>query len=226
MAETSRSGDLPYLFQPQKLNLILFILLYVFNNIINLIRLVMKKYLLLFGIMLGFVLPSTGQVSHDWNVNDREPVINETIAKEKIPAAILSAFEKKFDINSPATWSKFPYALKEYGWVYDVGASDVKLDRYIVKTKIGKDREFWAVYSSTGDLIESRETSTDAAIPPTVREAFINSQYKDWQIVGTKEIIKFYHDHDESSVEQHFRLTVQKDDVKRSISFNFQGSSN
>ncbi len=186
----------------------------------------MKKLLISFGALLGLLLPSVAQVSHDWNVNDRDPVINETITKEKVPAVILSAFDKKFDINSPATWSKFPYALKEYGWVYDVGASDIKLNRYLVKMKTDKGHEFWAVYAANGDLVESKETSTDVAIPPSVREAFANSQYKDWKIVGTREIIKYYHDHDEKSVEQHFRITVQKEDVKRSISFNYQGSAN
>jgi len=197
-----------------------------FNNTINLIRCVMKKIIFTFAALLGFVLPSMAQVAHDWNSNDREPVINETITREAIPAAIMSAFEKKFDINAPATWSKFPYALKEYGWVYDVGAADVQLDRYVVKMKLGNNHEFWAVYTAEGDLVESRETSIDVPIPPSVREAFVNSQYKDWKIIGSKEVIKFYHDHNENSVEQHFRITVQKDDIKRSISFNYQGSAN
>lgn len=186
----------------------------------------MKKIIISVVTLLGFVLPSVAQVSHDWNVNDRNPVINETITKEKVPAVILSAFDQKFDLNTPATWSKFPYALKEYGWVYDVGASDIKLNRYLVKMKTDRGSEFWAVYAANGDLIESRETSNDVAIPPSVREAFAKSQYKDWQIVGTREIIKFYHDQNENSVEQHFRITVQKDDIKRSISFNYQGSAN
>ena len=60
-------------------------------------------------------------------------------------------------------------------------------------------------------------------LPPAhVLAALAKSQYKDWAIVGNKEIIRFYHDRNNSSVEQHFRLTVQKDNVKRSISFNFQ----
>jgi hypothetical protein len=56
-------------------------------------------------------------------------------------------------------------------------------------------------------------------------EKFQNSQYKDWKIVGSKEVIKYYHDHNNSSVEQHFRITVEKDNVKRGISFNWQGEN-
>jgi hypothetical protein len=44
--------------------------------------------------------------------------------------------------------------------------------------------------------------------------------------VGNKEIIKYYHDNDFTSVEQHVRVTVEKDNVKRSISFNDQATSN
>jgi hypothetical protein len=44
--------------------------------------------------------------------------------------------------------------------------------------------------------------------------------------VGDKEIIRYYHDHDVKNVEQHFRLTVEKDGVKKSVSFNFQSKDN
>jgi hypothetical protein len=73
--------------------------------------------------------------------------------------------------------------------------------------------------------VETRELTKDLAIPRYIQEELANSKYKDWTVVGNKEIIKFYHDHDFSSVEQHFRITVEKDNVKRSISFNYQGNS-
>jgi hypothetical protein len=172
---------------------------------------------------MGFVLPSVAQVSHDFNSNDREPGPVATITKDQVPVAVQVAFKKEFSLNDPLTWSRFPFALKEYGWVYDEGASDVKLDRYLVQMKTNKGNELDAVYSASGDLIESREVSTNIAIPPTVMEAFTKSQYKDWNIVGNKEIIRYYHDHNNSSVEQHIRLNVEKDGVKRAISFNYQG---
>jgi hypothetical protein len=90
-------------------------------------------------------------------------------------------------------------------------------------TKDGHD--LWAVYTAKGELVESREASSNIAMPANVIDALSKSQYKDWKVVGDKEIIRFYHDHDNSSVEQHFRVTVQKDNVKRSISFNFQGAT-
>jgi hypothetical protein len=88
--------------------------------------------------------------------------------------------------------------------------------------KTSKGDDFWAVYSANGELIETREISNDVALPHDVQVKLANSKYKDWTLVGNKEIIRFYHDHDFSSVEQHYRVTVEKDKVKRSISFNYQ----
>lgn len=183
----------------------------------------MKKLLFLVLVFSGFVLPILAQVDHDYNVNDRVPLVNATITRDQVPAAVIKAAQTQFDLNNPATWSKFPYALKEYGWVYDVGASDIKLDRYEVQMKTKNGHDLSAVYTDKGELVESRETSKDVALPSNVQLALSNSQYKDWKVVGDKEIIRFYHDHDNASVEQHFRITVEKDNVKRSISFNFQG---
>jgi hypothetical protein len=184
----------------------------------------MKKLLVLILVFSGFVFPLVAQVDHDYNVNDRVPIVNTTITKDQVPAAVLKAAQTQFDMSNPTTWSKFPYALKEYGWVYDVGASDIKLDRYEVTMKNKQGHDLWAVYSANGELVESREIANDVAIPANVQKELANSQYKDWKIVGDKEIIKYYHDQNKTSVEQHFRLTVEKDNVKRSISFNFQGN--
>jgi hypothetical protein len=112
--------------------------------------------------------------------------------------------------------------------VYDIGASDIMLDRYEVQMKSKEGHDLWAVYTANGELVESREAAKDVAVPTKIQKELANSQYKDWKIVGNKEIIKYYHDHSNStsSVEQHFRLTVEKDNVRRSISFNYQGGRN
>jgi hypothetical protein len=185
----------------------------------------MKKFLVSLLALSGFLFPLLAQVDHDYNPNDRDAIVNATITKDQVPAAVLKAVNVQFNLNNPLTWSKFPYALKEYGWVYDVGASDLKLDRYEVtmKTKTGDD--LWAVYSADGNLITTREMSPNIALPANVQESLAKSQYKDWTVVGNKEIIRYYHDRNASSVEQHFRVTVQKDNVKKSISFNYQNTA-
>jgi hypothetical protein len=184
----------------------------------------MKKFIsIVLGIM-GFVLPSFGQ-SHDFNLNDREPVITAVISKDQVPAAVVNAVNVQFNKDNPLTWSKFPYALKEYGWVYDVGQGNLNLDHFEVTMKTTSGSDLWAVYTSKGELVESREMSTNMKIPTAVMDEFSKSKYKDWTITGNKEIIRCYHDHNNSSVEQHIRLTVEKDGVKRSISFNWQGTN-
>jgi hypothetical protein len=185
----------------------------------------MKKLLVSVLAFFGLLFPILAQVDHDYNVNDRVPIVNATITKEQVPAAVLKAAQTQLDLSNPATWSKFPYALKEYGWVYDVGASDIKLERYEVTMKNKEGHDLWAVYKADGELVESREASKDVAMPANVQLALAKSQYKDWKVVGDKEIIRFYHDNGNTSVEQHFRLTVEKDNVKRTISFNFQGNN-
>jgi hypothetical protein len=184
----------------------------------------MKKLLMTSLVLTALGLPMLAQVDHDYNLNDRVPIASATITKEQVPAAVLKAVNTEFDKNKPETWSKFPFALKEYGWVYDAGASSLKLDRYEVTMKTSTGNELWAVYDPQGNLVETREMSTNIPMPRSVQEALANSQYKDWKVVGNKEIIRYYHDHSKSSAEQHFRVTVEKDNVKRGISFNDQAS--
>ncbi|HEY5470797.1 MAG TPA: hypothetical protein VIK07_09765 [Bacteroidales bacterium] len=185
----------------------------------------MKKLFFSGLALIAFLLPTLGQ-DHDFNTNDAIPVVNTKITKEQIPAAVVKAFNTKFNISEPQTWSKFPFALKEYGWVYDIGAADLKPERYLVNYNTKNGDDFSAVYSAAGNLIESREASKNVPMPVSVQEALSKSKYKDWAVVGDKEIIRYYIDNDVNNVEQHFRVTVQKDNVKRSISFNYQAVGN
>lgn len=183
---------------------------------------VMKRIIFSLIFTGALTVPMIAQVDHDHNVNDMVPVVNATITKDQVPAAVLKAVNNQFDKNNVLTWSRFPYALKEYGWVYDVGASEIPLNRFEVTMKTNKGDDFWAVYNADGELIETREMSTNIPLPPSVQEKLSKSQYKDWNVVGNKEIIRYYYDNNMASVEQHFRITVEKDKVKRSISFNNQ----
>jgi len=187
----------------------------------------MKKLLFAFSALVAMVYSLPAQVAHDYSAFDREPVITATLTKDQVPPAVLNAVSVQFDKSNPVTWSKFPYALKEYGWVYDIGAENLNLDHYQVVMKTNKGNDLWAVYTNQGELVETREVSSNTAVPPSVMENFLKSQYKDWKIVGNKEIIRFYHDHslERSKVEQHFRITVEKDGTIRSISFIWQGTN-
>jgi hypothetical protein len=182
----------------------------------------MKKLLFTGVALLLFAVPIMAQVDHDYNPNDVVPKPGPNLSKEQVPASVVKAASTDFDLAKPDTWTKFPFALKEYGWVYDKAASDVKPDRYEVSMKATNGDDLYAVYSAEGVLIATREVNENAPVPASVLAELANSQYKDWKIVGNKEIIKYYHD--KNSVEQHFRVTVEKGNVKRSISFNYQAN--
>ena len=63
----------------------------------------MKKFLTIL-ILVAFGLPLIAQdIDHDYNPNDRVPIVNATITKEQIPAAVLKAVNKQFDKNDPIT---------------------------------------------------------------------------------------------------------------------------
>jgi hypothetical protein len=183
----------------------------------------MKKLLYTGFAILMFSIPTMGQVDHDYNPNDKVPVTGAYLKKDQVPASVMKALYTDFSLNDPLTWTKFPYALKEYGWVYDsAGTSDIKPDRYQVSMKTNSGHDLYAVYSSDGILIATREISVDVPLPLSVKQKLAKSIYKDWAIVGNKEIIKYFHD--KKYVEQHIRVTVAKDNVRRTLSFNYRAT--
>ncbi len=183
----------------------------------------MKKSVYTVIILLALTINVIGQVDHDYNPNDVVPATGSTISPTQVPISVINAMKVDFKLDDPGTWTKFPYALKEYGWVYDKDASSVKPDRYEVTMKKADGTDLFAVYSKEGTLIATREIFVNRPLPESVKEKLANSIYKDWAVVGNKEIIKYYYD--KNSVEQHYRITVTKDNVKRSISFNFQANA-
>ena len=185
----------------------------------------MKKLVITLLVFAAFSFPMLAQIDHDVNPNDVEiPETTMKLDQKDIPASVLKAEKTDFNLQNPATWTKFPYALHEYGWVYDKAASDVKPDRYQVTMKALDGNKLNAVYSADGNLIATREESTNIPIPAHVMQSILNSKYKDWKVVGDRQIIKYFHD--KKSVEQHFRVTLSNGTEERTVSFNYQGKVN
>jgi hypothetical protein len=183
----------------------------------------MKKLFYIGFALLVFAIPTMGQIDHDYNPNDKIPATGANLKKDQVPASVMKALSTDFNLSDPQTWTKFPYALKEYGWVYDsAGTSDIKPDRYQISMKTNSGHDLYAVYSAEGVLIATREVSVDVTLPLSVKQKLAKSIYKDWSIVGNKEIIKYFHD--KKYVEQHIRVTVAKDNVKRTLSFNYRAT--
>jgi hypothetical protein len=180
----------------------------------------MKKFLVSVIALSGFLFPLLAQVDHDARENDIIPVESLTLKKEQIPQAIVKAVAVDFATGQPVTWGKFPFNLENYGWVVNNDVTGQKPDHYEVLIKAKDGSDVYAVYTADGTIIESRSMYKNIPIPTEVTASLAKSQYKDWTIVGDKELIKYYKDR--KNVEEHFRLTVQKNNVKRSISFNYK----
>jgi len=179
----------------------------------------MKKLWFVWLALTAFSLPSFAQETD--NVSAPYEVIvpdkGFTLKKSQVPASVLEARNTDFKMNDPVTWTKFPYSLKDYGWEYD--ASD-KVDYYKVSMRAANNKMIYAVYSAKGDLIATKEETTNAELPSYVLESFSKSKYKDWQIIGNKEIIKFYNT--KNSVQQVIRLEIKKGSQVKHINFNYE----
>jgi len=181
---------------------------------------VMKKLFVSVLAFLGFLFPLLSQVDHDYSITDKIPVETLTLKKEQIPPAIIKAVTSDFSTGQALTYGKFPFVLENYGWVINKDAAGEKPDHYEVLIKANDGSDVYAVYAPDGSIIQSRSLYKNITIPAEVKNSLAKGQYKDWTIVGDKEIIKFYNS--KKDVEEHFRITVEKNNVKRSISFNYK----
>ena len=136
-----------------------------------------------------------------------------------MPDAVVKAVNKDFDKANPLTWGKFPYALKSYAWVVNPDATVKKPNLYEVEIKGNDGSDIYAVYDPNGTIIQSRSIYKDAPLPPQIMKLLENSKYKGWNVVGDKELIKYYKG--KSNVEEHFKITVRNGNEKRNISFKY-----
>lgn len=179
----------------------------------------MKKLIISLIACTGFLFPLLAQVDHDQSENEIVPVESLTLKKEQIPAAVVKAVNTDFTSEQAFRYGKFPYVLEKHGWIVAKSQPNVKPDFYEVNIKAHDGSDIYAVYSPDGTIIESRTIRKNAALPPSVLKALENSRYKGWNVASDKEIIKYFNSR--NNIEEHFRITVEKNNVKRTISFNY-----
>jgi len=182
----------------------------------------MKKLLFTLFALTSFLLPSFAQDAGNTN-QPYEVVVPDkgfVLKRNQVPLSVQKARNIDFKVDEPITWTKFPYTLKDFGWEYD--ESGTKADYYHVTMKDSKGKMIYAVYSSKGDLIATKEETTNAKLPAYVLESLAKSKYKDWTIVGNKEVVQFFNK--KKSVKQFIRLTIAKDNEIKHINFNYEGA--
>lgn len=185
----------------------------------------MKILFLIAIVLVAFMLPMKAQGDQTYDLTENVPNGAVKISKPNELKSIDQAINAKFDKNNPATWSAFPHTLKEYGWLYDFGNSEHPTSQYEVIFKSRQGEVMDGTYNVEGDLIKSTEVSKNIPIPGYIMDALFQSQYKDWQIVGDKEVVKFYNTSDKSVANQDFMLKVEKDNKIKKLTFNYEAEA-
>jgi len=185
----------------------------------------MKKLVTTLATLAAFTLPMIAQSDPHYTLSEKIPVVTASIPTTEVPASVITAINTKFDKDNPLTWSSFPYQLKEYGWVYEVGSSVEPLTNYEVTMRTTEGNTMSGIYDSQGDLIETREVSRNIALPRYVREELVSGEFKDWKVVGTRELVQFYKDIEGPRADQVFKLTVEKEKEKRKLTFKYEAST-
>ena len=186
----------------------------------------MKKLVFVLIFLGAYLLPTIAQYGSDGMINEKVSIVTARITKDKIPAAIIKTANMNFDKDNPFTWSKFPRELKEFGWVYEVGSNpDHPLSGFKVTMKTTSGRDLQANYDVNGKLTESRERSTNIPVPLYILSDLAGSEYKDWTIIGNKEVIQFYSTGDKPTADQYFRLILQKGSEKRKLAYRYEANT-
>ena len=180
----------------------------------------MKKFFFLLLASAGFTFPLFAQVDHIIDESEAMPVESLILKKDQVPPAIVNAVNSDFRNGGAFEWGKFPFVLEKYAWVVDKDAGNAKPDFYEVFIKAHDGSDIYAVYTPDGTIKESRTIRKNAALPLSVTESLAKSQYKDWTVVGDKEIIKYFNT--KSDVEEHVKVTVEKNSIKKNLSFNYK----
>jgi len=180
----------------------------------------MKKLFLLLIASAGLSFPLISQVDHEIGESEAVPVESLVLKKDQVPQPIINAVKSDFRNGDAFRWGKFPYVLEKYAWVVVNDEANKKPDFYEVYIKADDGSDIYAVYLPDGTIKESRTIRKDAPLPGSVDQKLAKSQYKDWKIIGDKELIKYYNS--KNDIEEHVKVTVEKNNMRKNLSFNYK----
>jgi hypothetical protein len=184
----------------------------------------MKKIYFVLILLTAFSFSILAQPGEDALMSEPVPVVAAKIPVGSVPSAIKKDINNHFNKDNPMTWSKLPYKFKDFGWVYEVGRPEKNLTHYEVTLKTS-DGFLWGSYNEDGDLVKTREISKNIAVPTYILKEIYTGPYKDWKIVGNKEVVNFYENKDRPYAEQNFRINVEKDNIIKKLAFTYEANS-
>jgi hypothetical protein len=183
----------------------------------------MKKIFFAIALMAALNIPILAQA--DLTVSEYVGIVTASIPGSELPAVITNGVNTRFDKDNPLTWTKFPHKMKEFGWVYEIGESEKVPAKFEVNMKITSGGYLTGVYDEKGDLVETREKSRNIPVPNYIMKAFIEGPYKDWKIVGNKEVINYFQTRERPGAEQHFKLNIEKNNERKKLAYDYSVST-
>ncbi len=178
---------------------------------------VMKKLSLLLLTLLVPVFPILAQ---ELMQTEDIPVETLVLKKGDIPPNIITAADKLFEGMKQVAWGKFPYQLKDYGWVVD---KDYKLpiDHYEVQFKAKDGSDIYAVFEANGELVRYKVINRDAAPPRVIMNNLEKGPYKDWKIVG--DVMRVVSN--QKKVVEHYAIKVSNNGMTKNLYFTKTGDA-
>ena len=153
---------------------------------------------------------------------ETESVTIQKVKRGEVPAVVLTAFEQDFPGGKAIEYSLMPLKTYKSQWVVTPAANNddfngMKPDYYDIYCK-GSNFVTHAIYNANGKLLKFSEKVTDAALPTSITQSISAGAYKDWVIVGDKEIVNTA-----SKKPDYYRVKLEKGHHHKYLYFDTDG---
>lgn len=134
--------------------------------------------------------------------------------RERVPKAVLAAIQSDFpawDINR-TQWYTYDKGAAEWAPVED------GKEHYLVDGT-GKNYKVRAVYNGKGKLLHSKTILENVALPPAILDELSKGEYKDWNIVGSQEVIRNFQED-----QKYYNVKIEKDGKRKTVKMDYLGT--
>lgn len=151
-----------------------------------------------------------------------ETMTAQKVKKEEVPTTIVASVEEDFPEANVEDVVLIPAQAYQNDWVVtksEHGVSDESSfdPQYYEVTFNGKGESGKAVYNAEGDLIHSKETIKDEALPEMITRA-IADKYPEYKVMKDKEVIR-----DGKKNIDYYQVKIKKGKEKETLYFSENG---